>query len=189
MFRVRRYTSADEPAWLQCRLLALFGSAYYDDVKTAKTQLGPDSVELVAEFDDRLVGFIDVEVHGETATINSVAVTPVAQRAGIGGALVRAAIDLLPPTVRSIDAWAREHPVSDGWFEKSGFAENYRYLHVFRGESDPPFAGPEGMSVPVSALLHAAIDREDELRASYRRVYVCRQYLREIERDPASATP
>jgi len=188
MFRVRQYTSADERAWLNCRLLAFFDSAYYDDVKTSRPQLSPDSVELVAEYDDRVVGFIDVEVHGDAATIDSIAVTPIAQRAGIGGALVRAAIDLLPPTVLSIDAWAREHPVSDGWFAKAGFTENYRYLHVFRGEADPPFPGPEGMSVPVSALMHAAIDREDELRASYERVYICRQHMRELDPQRSTAT-
>ena len=180
MFRIREYTSADEADWLQCRLLSLFGSAYYEDVRIAKTELEPDRVELVAEFDGRIVGLLDVRVEGDAATIDSLAVHPTTQRAGVGTALLRAARQLLPTEVRTLDAWTREHPVSDAWFGAAGFRENYRYLHVFRGEGDPPFAGPQGMSVPVVALMHAAIDREDELRASYRRVYVCRQYLLEL---------
>jgi hypothetical protein len=36
------------------------------------------------------------------------------------------------------------------------------------------------MSSPVIAFMHAPIEREVELREAYRRVYVCRRFVREV---------
>lgn len=181
MFDIRDYRTPDEPAWLQCRLLSFFGTDYYDDVKIAKTVLAPDHIELVVERDGTIVGLIDVEIEADAATIDSIAVHPSAQRLGLGSALLEAAMQRLPTRVRTLDAWTREHPGTNAWYQAVGFRENYRYLHVYRGDDDPAFPGPEGMSSPIIAMMHAPIEREPELRAAYRRVCVCRQYLMEVK--------
>ncbi len=77
---IRAYRPADEPSWLQCRLLSFFATDYYDDVKIAKTPLAPGSIELVAERDGEVVGILDVEIDGDAATIDALAVHPTAQR-------------------------------------------------------------------------------------------------------------
>jgi len=180
IFQIRRYTAVDEPGWLQCRLLSMFQTDFYDDVKVAKTRFEGEHIELVADYDGAIVGLIDVTIDGDAATIDSIAVHPTAQRAGVGRGLLASAREQLPPTVRTLDAWTRENPASNAWYEAAGFTDNYRFMHVYRGEDDPPFSGPPGMSVPVLAYMHASMEREDELRATYKRVYVCRQYLLEL---------
>lgn len=176
---IRAYRPADEPSWLQCRLLSFFATDYYDDVKVAKTPLAPGSIELVAERDGEVVGILDVEIDGDAATIDTIAVHPTAQRTGLANALLYAALDLLPPKVATLDAWTREDAAANAWYLAAGFRETHRYLHVYVGDGDPTFPGPEGMSSPVIAFMHAPIEREVEVREVYRRVYVCRQYLRE----------
>jgi len=180
MFSIRPYDPRDEAEWLQCRLLSFFDTDYYDDVKIAKTPLPSDSIELVAEQEGRIVGLIDVKLSGDLATIDSIAVLPDARRHGIGRALLDRAITLLPDHVRQVDAWTRESPAANAWYRDSGFVEDQMYLHVFRGEGDPEFAGPAGLSSPALAFMHAPLELELELRATYARVYRCRRYLQGV---------
>ncbi|MDF1480418.1 GNAT family N-acetyltransferase [Leifsonia sp. H3M29-4] len=177
---IRAYRPADEPSWLQCRLLSFFATDYYDDVKVAKTRLAPGSIELVAERDGEVVGILDVENDGDAATIDTLAVHPTAQRTGLASALLDAALAQLPPTVTTLDAWTREDAAANAWYVAAGFRETYRYLHVYVGDGDPTFPGPEGMSSPVIAFMHAPIEQEAELREAYRRVYVCRRFVRVV---------
>jgi ribosomal protein S18 acetylase RimI-like enzyme len=177
---IRAYRASDEASWLQCRVLGFLHTNYYDDVKVAKTRLIPGSIELVAEAGGEIVGILDVEVDGDAATIDTIAVHPSAQRRGIANALLDEALRLLPPMVRTIDAWTREDDAANAWYVSAGFRENYRYLHVYVGDGDPPFPGPPGMSAPIMAFVHAPIEQEAEARGVYRRVYVCRQYVRTL---------
>lgn len=168
---IRAYRPTDEPAWLRCRLLSFFDTDYFDDVKVAKTRLEPDGLELVAEIDD------------DEATIDSIAVLPHARRHGIARRLLDQAIAELRAvraSVTTLDAWTRETPAANAWYQANGFVEKYRYLHVYRSEGDPELPKPDGMSAPVTAFLHAPIEREAELRAAFRRVHLCRQYVRSL---------
>jgi len=184
MLSIRPYEPRDEAEWLQCRLLSFFDTDYYDDVKIAKTPLPNGSIQLVAEQGGRVVGLIDVELGGELggdlATIDSIAVLPDARRRGIGRALLDRAISLLPDHVRQLDAWTRESPAANAWYRESGFVEEQVYLHVYRSEGDPEFAGPAGPSSPEIAFMHAPLGLEAELRASYKRVYRCRRYVQSV---------
>ena len=38
----------------------------------------------------------------------------------------------LPADVLTLDAWTRENTEANAWYQRSGFAENHRYLHVTR---------------------------------------------------------
>ncbi len=183
MFDVREYLPSDEPSWLQCRLLSFFQTNYYDDVKTRKTELNPGSVELVAvDVEGRVVGLLDVEIDGVNATIDSIAVDPNQQRYGIATAMLTLALSRLPSGATTIDAWTREDQSANAWYQSQGFVEHFRYLHVYREDSDPAlgWATPEGMSVPVTAFAHAKIEYEEAFRRDYRRVYVCRQYVKTL---------
>ncbi|MFI2361836.1 GNAT family N-acetyltransferase [Promicromonospora sp. NPDC019610] len=183
-FTVRPYLPDDEPGWLRCRVLAFLDTQYYDDVTPHRTSFDLPAVCLVAVADDGTIcGLLDVEIDGDAATIDTVAVHPDHGRRGIATALLDAAI----PQVRAagattLDAWTREDAAANAWYLRSGFAENHRYLHVYKGGDDPAagFAAPDGLSTPVIAFLHADISREAELRARFTRVHVCRQYLRRL---------
>lgn len=179
---VRPYTPADESGWLRCRALAFLGTQYYDDVKPRRTTFDRPALSLVAEADDGTVaGLLDIELDGDTATIDTVAVHPDHARQGIATALLTAAIPWVEAAgAVSLDAWTREDAAANAWYRASGFSECHRYLHVYKNAGEPTdgFTSPDGLSAPVTAFMHADISREAELRARYARVHVCRRYRR-----------
>lgn len=179
---VRPYAATDVDDWLRCRLLAFLGTCYYDDVHPQRDTFTLPVVQLVALDDDRVVGLIDVEIDGNAATIDCIAVHPDHQRSGVGDRLLTAALDRLPTTVTTLDAWTREDAQALAWYSGHGFSERYRYLHVYKGGSEPAddFTAPKPLTPPVIAFCHAAIEHEADLRARFARVYVCRQFLREL---------
>ncbi len=183
-FTVRTYRPSDERGWLRCRVLSFLGTQYYDDVTPHRTVLAEPSIALLAVSPaGDVIGILDVEIDGTAATIDTVATHPDHQGAGVGVALLREALSRLDAAgVETVDAWTREDAAANRWYQANGFAEQYRYLHVYlnEGDDDAGFATPDGLSTPVSAFLHGRIEDEARMRARFRRVYVCRQYLRPV---------
>ncbi len=181
---VRPYQPSDERGWLVCRLLSFFDTCYYDDVHTSRTAFDLPSIQLVAELEGQIVGLLDVEIDGTAATIDSIAVHPDHQRGGIASTLLTAALQELPSSVLTLDAWTREDPSALGWYRRRGFGERYRYLHVYKNGdgSTAGFTAPQPLTVVVHAFCHAQIQDEAELRSKFDRVYVCTQFLHEVRR-------
>ncbi|MBQ8556570.1 MAG: GNAT family N-acetyltransferase [Clostridia bacterium] len=67
---IRDYKESDEKAWLYCRVVSFLDCSYYNDVKTKKDIYEHPSICLVAEEDDRIIGFIDVEIDSKDLTCN-----------------------------------------------------------------------------------------------------------------------
>ncbi|WP_279070654.1 GNAT family N-acetyltransferase [Microbacterium lacticum] len=178
---VRPYQPSDERGWLRCRVLSFLDTQYYDDVKPRRTALADPSIALVAVSPtDEIVGILDVEIDGKSATIDTIAVHPDHQGAGIASALLRAALTHLGTDgIATLDAWTREDTAANRWYQRNGFTEQYRYLHVYLsdGDDDTDFTTPEGLSTPVSVFAHGHVEDEVRMRERFRRVYVCRQYL------------
>ena len=179
---VRDYSPADEGGWLQCRVLAFLGTSYFDDVVTEKPVYSDPSVELVATAAGVVVGVIDVSVSGPHATIETIAVDPTATRKGVASLLLDAVLCRLPSGVRSLDAWTRDDEAANRWYLSNGFRENFRYLHVYAsdGEADAAITAARAGLTPVAAFFHADISAEEALRAEFKRVHICRQYLRPV---------
>lgn len=189
---IRAFSPADETSWLRCRVLAFLSTQYYDDVWQHRPQLSEPSFGLVAvDADRQVVGVLDVRVDGSEATIDTIAVHPDHQGGGIATRLLDAAVERLDGSgVHRLDAWTREDPAANAWYRRMGFVENDRYLHVHLSDGDDAegFMTPPGFSGLVSAFVHVGIDREAEVRSRFARVYVCRQYQRDLHLS-ASATP
>ncbi len=185
-FTVRAYRPSDERGWLRCRVLSFLDTQYYDDVKPDRTVLTDPSIALVAvRLTGEVIGILDVEIDGKAATIDTVATHPDHQSVGVGSALLREALLRLEAAqVETLDAWTREDVAANRWYRSHGFAEQYRYLHVYLndGDDEAGFVTPGGLSTPVSAFLHGGIEDEARMRARFRRVYVCRQYVRSVVR-------
>ncbi|ACQ78487.1 GCN5-related protein N-acetyltransferase [Beutenbergia cavernae DSM 12333] len=187
---VRPYTDDDGESWMRCRLLAFAHTQYYDDVRISPALDGP-ALRIVAEVRGDVVGLLDIEIDAEehAATIDSVAVLPDHAGRGIASRMLDAALPLLGDGIATLDAWTREDAAANAWYGARGFTERFRYLHVYKGWDDPAdgFTTPDGLSRPVTAFLHADIEREAELRERFSRVYVCRQYVRALSAPRARA--
>lgn len=176
---LRRYESRDEPRWTRCRTLSFLNTAYFDDVLQAKPVYEEDSLEFVTVEDAEVIGLIDVTFNTATATIETIAVHPDRQGAGVATALLRQVLEHLPRTVVSVDAWTRDDEAANTWYRSRGFVESYRYLHVYANESEIKHAGlsaREGLTA-VAGFFHADIQADAQLRDLFRRVHVCRQYI------------
>lgn len=211
-FTIRNYTDLDEPSWLRCRVLSFLGSSYFDDVRATRTPFEGDALRLVAVLprpegvttpgEEQVVGILDVELWEQddqpVATIDTVAVHPDHQRAGIAGALLGTALAELrdrPGGVRWLDAWTRQDPEACGWYEAQGFTLDQTYLHVYAdAEADAPTedlaagpgtrhtgAGPFGLGAPVKAFYHGPDEDPGVWRERFARVHQCRRYLRGLD--------
>jgi len=185
-FAVRPYESSDERSWLRCRVLSFLDSQYYDDVKPHRTDLPDPAIALVAVTPPgTVVGILDIEIDGDAATIDTIATHPDHQGIGVATELLRTALPLLEQaSVATLDAWTREDVAANRWYQRNGFVQNYRYMHVHLGDGDDDagFTTPDALSTPVTAFAHGKIEDEAEWRARYQRVYVCRQYIRPVTR-------
>ncbi len=186
MVEVRPYLPEDEASWVHCRTLSFLDTCYYDDVWPTRRQ-EDDAVELVAV--DPLgdvAAILDLSFAADDdgtlrATIDTVAVHPAHRRRGLADALLEQGLDAVRRRhAVSLDAWTREDVPALAWYAANRFTERFRYLHVHaQWEDDLGALITTDDSRVVGAFLHAGIEHETCLRARYRRVYVCRQLMRE----------
>lgn len=170
---------------MRCRALSFLSTQYYDDVKPNRTILTQPAIALVAVVpaDETVIGVLDVELNGDTATIDTIATHPDRQSSGVATSLLqRALVSLRELGTKTLDAWTREDIAANAWYQRNGFVENYRYMHVYLGDTDDHsgFRTPEGLSSPVVALMHGKLEDEADLRNQYTRTYACRQYIRPV---------
>ena len=180
---IRDYTEADEPSCLRCRALGFLDTSYFDDVVRVKPTYESPSVELVAVTSLSVHGLIDVVVDDDAATIETVAVHPDAARRGLGSRLLEAAIDRLPGNVTTLDAWTRDDPAANAWYQRNGFRETFRYLHVYASDSTEAAMAVRDARPDltlVAGFFHAEIEQERALRTEFSRVHVCRRYERRL---------
>jgi hypothetical protein len=88
----------------------------------------------------------------------------------------------LPPDTGELDAWTRTDVAANEWYRRNGFAETYRYLHVFASTEEVQrtiAVVPEGLT-PVADFFHADIEDEAEIRTNFQRVYQCRRYMTSV---------
>jgi GNAT superfamily N-acetyltransferase len=189
---VRPYVDADERGWLECRVLAFLDSAYYDAVDREKEHYERPSVELVAEVDGRIVGLIDVECEEETGTVCwdrpglggmiwHLAVLRDFRRRGIASQLLAAVEDAVRPSgIERLEAWTRDDPWVQRWYESQGFVQVYSYLHVYvhgRDELEGVVSAELGLK-PVKVFAHYTGDWPEKIRARFERVHDCVLYER-----------
>ena len=183
---IRDYRPADEQAWLRCRVLSFMGTAYFDDVMTAK-QSPAIGAELVAVEGGAVVGILDFSMDGGLATIDTIGVHPDHQHQGIGTMLFELArIRAAALGATTIDAYTRDDEATLRWYRARGFTESDHYLHVYANyyaNADEPAEAvePRPGLLPIKIFLHADLEQEAEMRQKFQRVHVCRRFAQTID--------
>ncbi len=177
-------------------MLAFLDSAYYDAVEREKEHYERPSVELVAEVDGRIVGLIDVEYEVEPGTVCEdrpglggmiwhIAVLRDFRRQGIASRLVAAAEETVRPRgIERFEAWTRDDPWVQAWYESQGFVQIRSYLHVYvhgRAEVDGVLTSELPDLKPILTFAHYQGDRPDEIRRRFERVHDCVCYERRFD--------
>lgn len=190
---IRPYEDSDERCWVDCRVLAFLDSAYYDAVEREKEHYDRPSIELVAEVDGTIVGLIDVEYEEEPGTVCEnrpglggmiwhVAVLRDFRRQGIASRLLAAAEDVARARgIERFEAWTRDDPWVQRWYESRGFVQISSYLHVYvhgRSEAEGVIASELPGLKPVKVFAHYTGDERDEVRRRFERVHDCVCYER-----------
>jgi ribosomal protein S18 acetylase RimI-like enzyme len=183
--RIRAYEPADETEWARCRVLAFLDTAYYDAVEPRKPVEEADAViDLVAVDGEHVVGILDVAVRGELATIETVCVHPDYRRHGLATRLLDEALARLASSpARELDAWTREDGPALGWYAARGFVEELTYLHVYSGYGKANTARITDFRkpyTPVTVFAHTQREHEEQARAEFERVYVCRRLVKPL---------
>ena len=191
---IRPYEDTDERGWVECRVLAFLDSAYYDAVDREKEHYERPSVELVAEVDGRIAGLIDVEYEEEPATVCEdrpglggmiwhIAVLRDFRRQGIASRLLSAAEDAVRPRgIERFEAWTRDDPWVQQWYESQGFVQISSYLHVYvehrKREMDGAISSELPGLKPLKVFAQYTGEERDDIRARFERVHDCVCYER-----------
>lgn len=192
---IREYRPEDEKSWLRCRVLAFLDTAYYDNVLREKEKYRNPSIELVATHGDQVVGLIDLECEtvpntvcsarpGLGAMIWHLAVHPDYRRKGIGTALLAKATEMASKMgIVRLEAWTRDDPWVQAWYESHGFRAVDSYLHVFiDGGSELKGAIKSEIPglLPVQAFAHYVGKDQETITKRFRRVHRCVLYERRL---------
>jgi ribosomal protein S18 acetylase RimI-like enzyme len=89
-------------------------------------------------------------------------VLPEHSRTGIARRPIHAALpELRRHGVRTLDAWTPEDPAATAWYQRHGFHERFRYLHVYKDweEDDTGSTSPDGLRPFACSPMHLSREK------------------------------
>jgi ribosomal protein S18 acetylase RimI-like enzyme len=138
--KIRSYRKQDEKEWVKCHMLVDL-EATAGELLKEKPKHDGRSVELVAIIENRMVGFIDIEIEDRehkvcytktdgNGMLWDVGVLKEFRRHGIGSQLLKEAIRRAKKHgLRRLEAWTVEEDAKS-FYEKLGFKRFYDYHHI-----------------------------------------------------------
>jgi GNAT superfamily N-acetyltransferase len=175
---IRPYEERDERAWLRCRLLAFFDSAFFDAVEREKQRYDRPAIELVAEEEGEVIGLLDLECDsdgladrpGRGGMIWHLATHPDWQRRGVASTLLaEAERGARGHGLLRLEAWTRDDAHVQRWYDHHGFSQIDSYLHVYLERDD--LQAFDGELRLVKAFAHYTGAEREKIRGLYKRVH------------------
>ncbi len=145
---IREYKETDEQDWLKCRLLSFYDCSYAEDIIYKKPSYFNSTIDLVAVENDKIVGFIEVEIEKEVGDVCyldttiggvvwNIGVLPEYRRNKIANKLLNAAIlkakDL---NITRFEAWTQDDKSANEWYKHNEFKFIKSYLNVYATHSE-----------------------------------------------------
>lgn len=140
---IREYQDTDETGWVRCRVISFLDTSYYDDIKREKEKYDHSAICLVAEHDNQIVGFIDIEYEqkiGEVcylkgslgANIWNLGVLPEFRNKHIAQMLWEQAKKILiDHGIQRVELWTQDDYPANSWYKKQGFQQIESYLNIW----------------------------------------------------------
>jgi len=192
---IREYQEKDELQWVRCRVLSFLDSAYFDNILREKEHYLHPAVELVAEADDKVVGFIDVEYENEPGdvcylkgslggVIWHLGVLPEYRSLGVASSLLEESIERLKKLgVKRIEAWTRDDKWVNEWYIRRGFAWKESYLHVYAesSECDNACQSKDEDLLICNCYAHYIGSDREAVKKQYKRVHECNLYELQLD--------
>ncbi|WP_426351293.1 GNAT family N-acetyltransferase [Alloiococcus sp. CFN-8] len=187
---IREYRDEDNLQWVRCRVLSFLDSAYFDNVLREKESYSNPSIELVAEVDNKIIGFIDIEYErkiGEVChktnelggVIWHLGVLPEYRKLGVGSLLLSEAINGIKGTgVKRLQAWTRDDKWVNDWYKDRGFIWKESYLHVYAEdvECDKAVQPMINKLYVCGTFSHYIGEDKEFIKNSFKRVHECNLY-------------
>ena len=138
--KIRSYRAEDEEEWLKCHMLVYLDASGGELLKE-KTKYEGESIELVATIDDKIVGFLDIELESSTIEIChkkaegngmlwDIGIMKEHRSQRIGTRLLEEGIKRARKYgLRRLEAWTIEEDAKK-FYETFGFKKFYEYHHV-----------------------------------------------------------
>jgi ribosomal protein S18 acetylase RimI-like enzyme len=186
---IREYRDEDEKEWLKCHVLVDLKSKGGRLLRN-KPKFTGKTIELIALVEEKIVGFIDIELeenvgsvcykkHDGNAMLWDIGVLPEFRKKGIATKLLEEGIRRgKQQDMKRLEAWSVEE---DAWkfYEKRGFKKFYEYHHVLINNRQKLKAfDKDGLHViELYAHVMPEVDLESTI-AKYqpKEVLVCRGY-------------
>ncbi|MFE6138452.1 GNAT family N-acetyltransferase [Bacillus sp. NPDC057893] len=186
--KIRAYKKDDEIGWIRCRALSFLDTAYFDNVFREKEKYENPAIELVAVYENQIVGLIDIEYELEERTVCSrgtglggmiwhIAVHPDFRRMKIGNQLLNEAEKLAKELkLNRLEAWTRDDLWVQRWYENNNFVNVDSYLHVYSDQTNEIKDVIESnmkQLYPVQTFSHYTGENKEEIRKQFKRVHDC----------------
>lgn len=189
---IREYREIDELSWIRCRVLSFLSTSYFDDVMQNKERYKNPAIELVAEFNGKIIGILDIEyeriksevcyLKGDLgATIWNLAVLPEYQQHGIALKMLDyAKAQLINLGIKRIEVWTQDDEIANTWYQGQGFSQKFAYLNAFiKGNQVEKYINTESCKETFgvrSLNFEAPLNKKSELEKVCYRLHEVRLY-------------
>lgn len=142
-FVIEKYSPKFEEDWLGCLKEAFYNSKYHDTILKMKPRYETPAIELIARHEDKIIGFLDVEIvsseeqlcEGEISSAGQVSlltVHPRYRRKGVGRLLLKTACEELKRNYRigKIECFFREDSIIVDFLTSLGFKQCDMYYEL-----------------------------------------------------------
>lgn len=177
---IRDYCSEDEQKWVRCRVIAFLDCSYWNDVKREKEKYSKPSINLVAQENGEVIGFMDTELDSDNSSCNNkgernsviwnLGVLPEYRKLSVARKLWEETKKrLYDRNIHYCELWTQEDEAANNFYKKMGFRlqENQTWLRCYsQGKKSKSLLNDKLGHIygPEELIFGTQVSRRDELK-------------------------